>query len=444
MKRFQHVIITNEYPPNSVGGISRFMQMLAAESTSMNDVQIITIDKNSKKDCFFQNDQIKIAVFGARSQSIFLRITRWEDAKIRIAKYVEALNLTASDVLEFNETEGIAEKAIYSVLKRNTRPKLICSSTNPTFLTSIADGRPGFLGELRFSSELACLNMADIVIAPTEYASGQLFPHLKDPSSLLVIKPTFSQQQTFDSEGKVHECVRDIDILYFGRQQTLKGFKDFVAMLSSFEEEILSGEIIVGILGAQHIIFPEGIPSNVYLLKNLGGVGSKVMDFGHQKNVNQILARSRVVLVPSRIDWSPNSVVESLLMGANVVTTFDTGALEMSKLVKNGADASFGFRSMDISGMTSAVKNALISPNHFKELKENPSDSFRSRQFLYTQMVPLARRRAKAIDFQGNVTTHMNTRNLLLNSFQTNPIIKRIWLRMPDSIKAFIIKFLIN
>ena len=88
MKRFQHVIITNEYPPNSVGGISRFMQMLAAESTSMNDVQIITIDKNSKKDCFFQNDQIKIAVFGARSQSIFLRITRWEDAKIRIAKYV--------------------------------------------------------------------------------------------------------------------------------------------------------------------------------------------------------------------------------------------------------------------------------------------------------------------------------------------------------------------
>jgi glycosyltransferase involved in cell wall biosynthesis len=77
------------------------------------------------------------------------------------------------------------------------------------------------------------------------------------------------------------------------------------------------------------------------------------------KNPEEILRKSKVIVMPSLTDFSPNAVVEALNEGASIVVSKKTGSREMANSFFEHSDAVFESEIANVESLFGAMQSAL-------------------------------------------------------------------------------------
>jgi glycosyltransferase involved in cell wall biosynthesis len=264
------------------------------------------------------------------------------------------------DLIEHIDFGALAYFFIKEELQKGRQLPLICSSVNPSFNTNMADGRSSYslpeyiLGE----AERFVLLASREVWTPTNAALFELRSRLPQLSSTSVILQPLPRICCIE-ERKPFES-RTIDLLFFGRQQTIKGFDLFVRSLSIIWERnprILEKKK-VAVLGQEHIIFPQVISSTEYAQQILGEKFKELLFFGLKEDVCDVLNEAKNVCCPSRSDYGPYTVIESLQHNVNLVIPAAGAGSEISSLL-GLADRTFQFQNQDTYSLADAIEAAL-------------------------------------------------------------------------------------
>jgi glycosyltransferase involved in cell wall biosynthesis len=288
-------------------------------------------------------------------------------------------NLSDYDLIEHFDFGALAYFLIREEWHKGQQLPLVCSSVNPSFNTSIADKRdrhclPEYiLGE----AEKFVLLASREVWLPTNSALAELrskLPHLSETSVLSQPLPRMccaENRKPFEN--------RAIDLLFFGRQQTIKGFDLFVRALSILWQrnpQLLDNKNIA-VLGNEHVIFPQSEPSIAFASRILGENFKKLQFLGLKSEVCSILNESKNICCPSRSDFGPNAVIESLQHNANIVVPAGGAGHEIASLL--GLDEhAFQFEKGEVFSLADAIEASLLRTNRIS-LNDSTDDDWKER-----------------------------------------------------------------
>lgn len=335
-------LITSEYPPFSGGGISTYSWQTAKMLNSFDvNITVFIPDSNISKVTEKESEGIRTIHCPVGNQKEN-QILGWETAmSFSIAKIVkEYLKKEGDpDILESQEYSGIAYYTyqIKYIEKEYLKNTLLVTTTHaPSFLYLEANEAPLYkfpeywVGEM----ERATLRMSDIIISPSRF--------LLDKINKEVNISNISQHVLLNPYEHSNEKSLDFipgEICFFGKLTPQKGC---IEMLNYFDKMWQNNnQVKLRIIGGEdHFFYPKMIDMGKFLrqkYKNYIDDRRLIME-GHTppERLQEMLKSAQVVLIPSRIDNLPYTVIESMSMGKVVLASTDGGQAEIIDDGRNG------------------------------------------------------------------------------------------------------------
>ena len=366
-----YVFITPEFPPFFGGGISKYSAALVEQLDNQFEVLVLVPNRSGKTSISKigkRSRVISVGLEGSENSSL----TGWLQFSWEIKKIVEKIPTGGIAALENIDYGGLAYFTLKYLLLQNSRKfPIITTSCNPSFNVGLYDARNTYaLDEYVLGcAEKFCLHAADVLIAPSLNAKENLIKFIGSDVDVRIVNPPIPND--IPLQRNIVKA-KSIDVLFFGRLQTLKGYKTFLLSINSILSE-LDTEISVGFLGESHVIFPEQITSEAYAKKILGKNFSKVTFYGKVKDVYAYLEKAKVIVMPSLSDFAPNAVIESLAMGAKIVVSGETGAMEIAGLFDDVSDMVFTSKAGDWLSLKEGILLAmdfLVAPDYSPNWQE--------------------------------------------------------------------------
>ncbi|MWV24634.1 glycosyltransferase [Methylobacterium sp. 2A] len=178
--------------------------------------------------------------------------------------------------------------------------------------------------------------MADTLISPSQYLIGWLSNNgfkLPAQNRIKIIKNLYTPNVTIERHDVTHlDKPRKIrKIIFYGRHEPRKGIVDFCDSLDILNDFLTEMSVIVTFVGGFSEI--NGQLSGVYLTER-----SRKWDFnfsfevGFNRDAAQAFLRNQqdsLVVIPSRVENSPYTVVEAIICGQPILTSIEGGAKEL-------------------------------------------------------------------------------------------------------------------
>ena len=149
---------------------------------------------------------------------------------------------------------------------------------------------------------------------------------------------------------------KDTDIIFFGRITEIKGIEDLIIALSLLKKSAINFNCkIIGQCEENYkeyikkMIIDENLDNNIRLIGELSS----------QEEVFQEVKKSKIAVLPSRIDITPGTIIESILLGVPVIS-YNVG--EIPSLIKNG-ETGILVEKGDILGLKDAIAKLLDDDN---------------------------------------------------------------------------------
>lgn len=400
MPKAIYIFITPEFPPYFGGGIARYAEAVVSMLDQEYEVLVFVPRKSgqTREIRFGQNSRVIEVGMNESKNNPFEGWLSWAWS---IASIIESIKLDKVVALEAIDYGALSYFTIKKLLiKNNFQFPIITTTVNPSFNVGKFDGRDIFkLDEYLLGiAEKFVLKAADYVIAPSESAKKEISKELDIENNVHVVfppLPIFLPNEHINIEGK------KFDVLFFGRQQRLKGFPEFLFAIKAILEENHTN-IRIGILGEASVIFPDMVNSEDYAKRILGEHFEKIEFLGKKKNVKEILEVSEVVVMPSLTDFSPNAVLEALSFGAKIVITDETGAIEMANLLENANHLIFPSTAGDwvslkrqITLAMKTINSDLKSPVHKVnsdlnlQFRKSVISRVQTRRFIYPSLLSI-------------------------------------------------------
>ena len=264
----------------------------------------------------------------------------YEKRSYAIARHLAGLE-TRYDVVHFHDYKGLGFFA--TSLKRQglglMTTRLVIQLHGPTRWT--IDANQSFFvheDQLKIDfMERRSIAQADCVVSPSAY----LVRWLRDegfelPTDTRVIKNVCSQlceslQRVRALRPHVKTGRAATDIVFFARHEDRKGFAVFCDALSLIEDELAQAKVLVSFLGKFGTV--DNQPSGVFLVDRCKDWRFPIrVRSGMARNeaAQYILSRpAPVVVIPSPVENSPYTVLESIMLGVPVISSLAGGGHEL-------------------------------------------------------------------------------------------------------------------
>jgi glycosyltransferase involved in cell wall biosynthesis len=352
-----YFLATTEFPPFLGGGISTYCESAAKELKKRgHKVVVLHIQQGKEKSSVQESDGIEIHRVGT---------FEWSDKDLihTSLRFSSALNnylvkvlpnrkpKDRPEVLEITEWGALPYFCLKSKKQDSSRwsfPIIVSSHGPQTLLQKFNSQWELTVSNLHTRNlELFSFENADAILVPSEYAKSQIVNSysLRKKAHIKIINyPILS-----DKTKKIHSH-KDIDILYFGRKQYIKGFDIFCDAIRGLEEK-------------HHSIASIGGDSWFYNLKMFGSKlarNLRVEDFGliSKVKVNETLARTKVVVLPSRVEWFSYAMFEAVAQ--NLVIVLPEGLGSTENLSKVGYKNTINYSPNNSKELSKAIQDGLV------------------------------------------------------------------------------------
>ena len=180
--------------------------------------------------------------------------------------------------------------------------------------------------------ERTSVALADVVISPSAYMIDYL-----EANGWTLPRRRFVQQYVLPLQSRPnpqaplrHENVPIEEIVFFGRLEVRKGVETFCDALDRLAEIYAERELRISFIGRpEHIV---GEPSVEYLArraKNWPWAYEVIGDLSHDQAMARLRRSACLVVMPSTVDNSPNTVSEALSLRVPFVTSRSGGTGEL-------------------------------------------------------------------------------------------------------------------
>jgi glycosyltransferase involved in cell wall biosynthesis len=336
-------LITSEFPPDHGGGISTYC-LNTANMLMENDYEVTIFSP----DCITAS--YRIEMIGR------LRVIRFNPERSKennnlgyevllsfeFSKLLEEFILAeeAPDIIETQEYMGIG---YYTLLqKKLLNPafldvKMVVTMHAPSFLYFEYNRTPRYRfpefwwGEL----EKACINMADILISPSNYLINQLEERMQfnGPKPVKIFNP-YQLENKFEKNENIQG-----DIIFFGKLTPQKGCLELFQYMQELWEEGFEYSLkIIG--GGSHFFYPEMSEMNEFIKKKYAKYfkAGKIIFEGNvpPQDLPARLKQAQLIIVPSIVDNLPYAVIEAMGMGKIILASTNSGHIELITNQFNG------------------------------------------------------------------------------------------------------------
>jgi glycosyltransferase involved in cell wall biosynthesis len=237
------------------------------------------------------------------------------------------------------------------------RPPCVVHLHSPTELIALANGvdaaRAAALAQAH--REEASLRAADALICPSHYLADQVTAHYRlAPAEAPGVVP-YPIGDT-DSLDRDPTTWRDGAVLFLGRLELRKGILEWVAAAAMLAETDPS--LRFEFVGSDHVDAQLGGSGNVdALIPRAHRRQFRFHEHRDRRDLVELLAKARLVVVPSRWENFPYTCIEAMASGAPVVVAPTGGMAEMLDHGVSGWIA----RSQRPADLAAATREALAS-----------------------------------------------------------------------------------
>lgn len=357
-------LLTTEFPPLHGGGISTYCWH-TCKMLAQNNVNVKVIVNDYKV-----NDVIKEQPFER------VEVLRFNPAKISKAHCLgpdvrlsfhfahiveqEIIAEGKPDFLEMQDYLGIGyyilqkKHLLYPYFKDlNT----VLTIHAPSFLYLDYNQVPLYNFPTYWTGQIekASIKMADIVLSPSNYILQELEQKMNMGSkhAVRVFNPYLNEW----SNGLIPEFEQN-DIVFFGKLTPQKGALEMLSYMAKMWD---SGfQVALSIIGGgSHFFYPMQQDMQSFILKKYGKYINKgLINFEGNLPPDKLknrLAKAHVVIIPSIVDNLPYAALEAMAMGKILLSSENSGHVELVENNKNG----FIFSHKDKSSFAKQLEKIL-------------------------------------------------------------------------------------
>jgi len=341
MKKFW--LLTSEYPPVHGGGISTYClytaRMLAERGC---EITVFTQDHTVPFRKVEQEGNIRVVRFhpgqSKQDNNLGYEVQLSLEFSLVLEDFIR--NEGAPDILETQEYMGIG---YYTLLKKKLlypefqSVQMVVTMHAPSFLYFEYNRTPYYrLPEYWWGEmEKAVMNMADILISPSDYLVSELKERMSfnGPEPVRIFNPFRTSGETEIGQ------IREGDLVFFGKLTPQKGCIELFAYMKELWDNGFEHALrIVG--GGSHFFYPEMCEMESFLKKKYKSYveSGKIIFEGNipPAQLPQRLAQAQVIIVPSIVDNLPYAVIEAMDMGKTVLASLNSGHTELIANGKSG------------------------------------------------------------------------------------------------------------
>jgi glycosyltransferase involved in cell wall biosynthesis len=336
-------LITSEFPPNHGGGISTYCintaKMLVEQGYQ---VTVFTIDHQVTSFRTEFLDKLRVIYFNPERSNETNNLGYEVNLSLEFSEILEQFIASegAPYVIETQEYMGIG---YYTLLKKKLlhpafrQVKIVVTMHAPSFLYFEYNRTPRYRlpeywwGEL----EKASMNMADILLSPSNYLVHQLQKRMQfnGPEPKVLFNP-----YRIETNFKKNEIIGG-DLVFFGKLTPQKGCLELFECMKELWDEGFDYPLkIIG--GGSHFFYPEMSEMEDFLKKRFKKyfATGKILFEGNiaPSLLAERLRKAQVVIVPSIVDNLPYAVIEAMGLGNVVLASKSSGHIELINHNFNG------------------------------------------------------------------------------------------------------------
>jgi len=236
--------------------------------------------------------------------------------------------------------------------------------------------------------EKASMNMADILISPSDYLINQLKNRMQfnGPNPVKIFNPYI-----LDKKFEEIKFIQDDDIVFFGKLTPQKGCLElFEYMKELWDENFIHPLKIVG--GGSHLFYPEMTEMEEFIKKKYSKYVrlEKIIFEGKidPSCLPERLKKAKVIIIPSVVDNLPYAVIEAMGMGGVILASTNGGHIELVTDNFNGflfdhlVNGDFKNQlkkilKLNVKERETISKNALKSISNFLNIKKIYEEKFK-------------------------------------------------------------------
>jgi glycosyltransferase involved in cell wall biosynthesis len=352
-------LITPEYPPFYGGGIATYCENLVVGlATECLELHVFVPDWHNKVSNKRQDGLVTIhhiSIFENAKEAIHL--TGFMLASFAISKYLQSQSSTLSlDVIEAVDFGALGYYTIKAKLldaEFFANSKFIVTSHGPKAVLA------NFSKEDRYRlpeyfvqhAELWTMQAADLIIFPTEFAREIVCRMIdvreKSKVQVFPFKPISSLEVSLTTESKQFTSI------YFGRKNEIKGLDIYLEAV-----KLVKANQNVAFLGEDAWLpSSEQFASNL-LRRELSEKNIVYTDFGkvRPEQILDVLKKSHVVVMPSRIEWFSYAYLECASAGLRTILNENTGAAELARFLEDKRSIITNGTSKEIAGVLEDIQ----------------------------------------------------------------------------------------
>lgn len=336
-------LITSEFPPNHGGGISTYC-INTANMLLENDhiVTVFTPDHTTASYHIEMIGKLRVVRFNPERSNDNNNLGYEVLLSLEFSKLLEEFILEegAPNIIETQEYMGIGyytllQKKILNPAFRHV--KMVVTMHAPSFLYFEFNRTPRYRlpeywwGEL----EKASINMADILVSPSNYLITQLEDRMQfnGPQPVQIFNPF-----QLDNQIQKDKSVMG-DIVFFGKLTPQKGCLELFEYMKDLWDSGFNFPLkVVG--GGTHFFYPEMSEMGEFFQKKYAKYISdgKIIFEGNiePKRLVERLKKVHIIIVPSIVDNLPYAVIEAMRMGKIILASTSGGHIELIKDNFNG------------------------------------------------------------------------------------------------------------
>lgn len=313
-------LISKDYPPNTVSGISRAVQGQARRLAARGiEVHVITRAERgsaaTRTDGAVTVHEVPEPTIGVPRELGYFEIPLWSLAAA--IRYAELDARHRFDIVEAPDFRGEA-------LHLDHRPETALVVWLHTTLKACWDVEPGYVMDSRdrvwHALEMAAMERADLLLGPSQLLIDTTKRLLGDRMRPVELMPLLFEAEEFPARTRVR-AEGPIEILYFGRLEGRKNPEMGLHVAAAARERGL--DVRLTVMGADFCGYRKRVLRPLEQRLGLGDIN--YLPHADVTMIREVLARADVAVLASRFDNSPLSVLEALSTGVPVITSDQVG-----------------------------------------------------------------------------------------------------------------------
>lgn len=337
-------LVTTEYPPFYGGGIATYC-LHTANMMSQKGHEITIFISDHSIDCPLQilnENLIRIVKFRPGEKDIYKYLGYVAALSYDISEIIEEFikNEGNPDVIEFQDYLGISyftiqkKKVCWKYLKE---ARILVTVHTPKFICDYYDQAPVYNISNYWTAEMERYSIcaADTVISPSVYLLNELsnYIDLNNVDRHVVPNP-FSINS--DNNGNLN--IEKNEVIFFGRLQYLKGIDYILNRFSNLWDN--GSQIPLKLIGSDTYFYPKNKMWSDYINQKFRKyINKNLIIFEGILPLDKLynrLKKAHVIIIPSRFENFPYTVIESMALGKIVLVSDSGGQRELVENNKNG------------------------------------------------------------------------------------------------------------